>query len=357
MANLPAMPAYPDASLGLSWASIGSVDVDAWFDLTAAIDAVDEPVERYTRDDLEDELTDGSWKDPEQDSLLGRAPDGTVVAFGLVEPLPGATVRRVLLWGGVHPRWRRRGVGRELLRWQLDRADELLAVPVDTTARPAQGAWESDVSWRVQLSHPERLTDRSDLAAAAGLTAVRWFHDLGRELTTPGAPVVPDLAVAAPLQLATYAAEHEEPLRLAHNDAFAGHWGSQPRTVEAWRTQLVRQRNFRPDWTFLALDPTQPEPDGRPAIAGYATGAAFEQDWEAQGFTQGWTGLLGVRPAWRGRGIAPALLAEQLRAFAAAGLQKAGLDVDSGNASGALSLYAGMGYEVETTSVVWAREG
>jgi ribosomal protein S18 acetylase RimI-like enzyme len=356
------VPHHPDASLGLTWRALTPDDLDLWLTLEQAIESADEASERFDRDDLLDELADGSWKDPAHDSLVGLDEQGTPRAFGLVEALPGATLRRMLLWGGVHPDWRRRGVGRELLRWQVDRAHEKLETP-PTEPVPAltdlavDPAWLTDTGWRIQLSHPQRLADRSALARAAGMQPVRYFHDLVRELTTPGAPPVPQIPLPEPLELLPYLPAHAERLRLAHNEAFAGHWGSQPRTPEAWRTQLVDQRNFRPDWTFLAIDPTRRDDDGLPAVAGYVTGAAFEQDFEPQGYTAGWTGLLGVRPAWRGRRLAPALLAAQLRAFAASGMEKAGLDVDTGNASGALALYTGLGYEVESTSVVWALEG
>lgn len=355
-----AVPSPPDPALGLTWRPLTTGDLDLWLRLNDVVDAADEAVERSCREDLRDELVDGSWKEPARDSLVGLDGDGEARAFGLVEALPGATARRVMLWGGVHPGWRRRGIGRELLRWQVERAHEKLVEP---PAQPqpdepdVDPAWRSDVAWRVLVSHPERLADRDALAQAAGMRPVRWFHDLARELTTPGAAPVPELPVPAPLLLVPFGPGDGERVRRAHNEAFAGHWGSQPRTQESWRTQVTHQRNFRPDWTFLVLDPSRPDDAGLPTVAAYATGAAFEQDWQAQGYTAGWTGLLGVRPAWRGRRLAPALLTAQMRAFAAAGMQKAGLGVDAGNASGALALYEGLGYRVESTSVVWALEG
>ena len=66
--------------------------------------------------------------------------------------------------------------------------------------------------------------------------------------------------------------------------------------------------------------------------------------------------LIGVRPKWRGRRLAAALLAENMRCLEAAGIDAGGLEVDTGNASGALDLYLGMGYSVEHTSVAWALE-
>src|SRR5690348_7309138 len=49
------------------------------------------------------------------------AADGTLAAMGMVAtPRVGGV--RVDLWGGVHPDWQGRGLGRELFDWQLDRS-------------------------------------------------------------------------------------------------------------------------------------------------------------------------------------------------------------------------------------------
>jgi mycothiol synthase len=80
------------------------------------------------------------------------------------------------------------------------------------------------------------------------------------------------------------------------------------------------------------------------------------QDWPAKGYSQGWVSLVGIRPAWRGRRLAAALLADNMRCLEADGIDAAGLNVDTGNASGALDLYRGMGYTVEHTFVAWALE-
>ncbi len=341
-------PAYPSSELGLTWRPLTPQDVPAWFGLQQAIEEADDATERYDEDDLLEELTVGSHKDPERDSVVGLDADGVPRAFGFNDLLPGESLRRAFLFGGVHPQWRGRGIGRELLRWQRDQSRWALAQQEQASADP--------VPWRVVVSHPERLEANSALARRLGFEPVRWFHDMVRELTTEGAPPVPDVEVPAPLRLAPWTEELDEAVRLAHNEAFAGHWGSQPRTAEAWQQFGIGHRQARRDWSFVVLDPTREE-HGQPAVAAYTLSNAYTQDWEAQGFTQGWTGLVGVRPGWRGRRLAPALLAAAMRAFAAEGMDKAGLDVDTGNASGALRLYEGMGYRVHHTSVMWAVEG
>lgn len=115
-------PTVPSADLGLTWRPISLDDIDVWHRLIGAIEAHDDPTERLDHGDLVDELTAGSYKDPERDSLIGLDGAGVARAFGHQTPLPGATLRRIFLWGGVHPEWRRRGIGDELLRWQTERA-------------------------------------------------------------------------------------------------------------------------------------------------------------------------------------------------------------------------------------------
>jgi ribosomal protein S18 acetylase RimI-like enzyme len=342
-------PVLPSPDAGLSWRPISADGIDTWHELVRAIELCDKPAERLDREDLIDELTSGSYKDPTRDSLIGVDGDGVARAFGHVTPAPGPTVRRVFLSGGVHPDWRRRGIGREVLRWQTERAQQAVA------------EWEASDStmigtpWRIAVSHEERLTDRAALYESAGYVAIRWFHDMFRPLGA-GAPPSPDVDVPDGLEIALWTEDLDEAVRLAHNEAFAEHWGSQPRDEETWKSWTTQHRTFRRQWSRLVLDPSERDEDGRAEIAGYVVSYAFEQDWEALGHSQGWVGLIGVRPAWRGRKLAPALLANVLRAYAADGMDAAGLDVDTGNATGALSLYKGMGFSVKRTYIMWGLE-
>lgn len=345
----PASSAHPAPDLGLTWRPLTAEDVPAWLVLQQAIEVADAANERFDADDLLEELTVGSYKVPARDSLVGLDANAMMRAFGVNNLLPGDSLRRAYLFGGVDPAWRRRGIGRELLRWQHEQSRR-------AWAQDETGPVEELRPWRVMVNHPQRLEANNALAAALGFEQLRLFHDMVRELTTPGAPAVPEIAVEPPLVLAPWPAELDEAVRLAHNEAFAGHWGSQPRDPEAWRQWGIGHKDARRDWSFVVLD-TSREEHGHPAVAAYTLSNAYTQDWEPQGFTQGWTGLLGVRPDWRGKRLAPALLAAALTAFAAAGMQKAGLDVDTGNLSGALRLYEGMGYRVEHTSATWAVEG
>ena len=74
------------------------------------------------------------------------------------------------------------------------------------------------------------------------------------------------------------------------------------------------------------------------------------------GYNAGYTDLLGVRRAWRGRRLAGALLGAAMAAYRADGMEYAELGVDTANPSGAHRLYAGLGYVVFHSSTMYAIE-
>ena len=67
-------------------------------------------------------------------------------------------------------------------------------------------------------------------------------------------------------------------------------------------------------------------------------------DWALQGFSSTYIDLIGVARHRRGQKLAPAVIAAQLRGAAAAGLERAILDVDTASPTGAHTLYTGMGF-------------
>lgn len=93
--------------------------------------------------------------------------------------------------------------------------------------------------------------------------------------------------------------------------------------------------------TVVSLHTDEP---GEPVVA-YVINTEYTHDWAAQGFTEGYTELLGVRRAWRKRGLATHLLELSAEVFAAAGHPYATLGVDADNPTGASALYRSLGYE------------
>ncbi|TNM68889.1 GNAT family N-acetyltransferase [Streptomyces sp. NP160] len=332
---------------GVTWRPLREDDLPRWHALVQAVEAADRPAERYTEEDLRDELLAGSWKDPAHRSLAAEDDGGRLLAFGLVDVRPGdVSTVRASLWGGVHPEHRGRGLGRQLLAWQCAVGRQLIA------AAPGSAPGE------LVLHSDAELADRTALARAAGFEVRRYHLVMRRRLTGDGAPPLPEVELPEGLRLVPWSPELDEQVRLAHNEAFADHRGSEPRTSEDWNRWVSGHRDARTDWSFVALV-DRPEAaggagggGGEPEVAGYTVAFAFEQDW-VDGVKEGWTGLLGTRRAHRRRGVGAALLAASLRAFAEAGMDAAGLDVDRENPSGALGLYERLGYAPHHVEVVW----
>jgi mycothiol synthase len=124
----------------------------------------------------------------------------------------------------------------------------------------------------------------------------------------------------------------EQAVYECHQESFADHWGFHGQPIERWREHNVDSERFDPELWWLA------EEDGELA------GICLNQ-WHWSGDPAfGWIGDLGVRRAWRRRGLGLALLRHSFADFAARGATRVGLGVDAENTTGAVRLYerAGM---------------
>jgi mycothiol synthase len=316
----------------LSWRPATAADLPALARLMAAIEAVDRTGENYDESDLGDDLADPTM-DPARDTLAAVAPDGELWAFGAVRG--AATVRdadRIWLDGGVHPTQRGRGLGRRVLEWQQSRAAEL------------HRERHPDVPGQLLLGVYERVPSRAALARAAGYQPVRYFYDMERDLAA-GLPAIPP--APAGLRVVPFDARYDDAVRLAHWEAFAGHWGSTPPDPERWQHWFTGSRSFRPDASLLVLAGEE--------VAAYLLTYFFAANAEVTGVRVAWVGQLGTRPAWQRRGLGTLLLGTALARYREAGYQRAGLGVDSENASGALGLYERLGFVVDHRSATWMK--
>ncbi len=69
----------------------------------------------------------------------------------------------------------------------------------------------------------------------------------------------------------------------------------------------------------------------------------------------GWVKDIVVAESERGHGIGKALLRHALHAYAGRGVERVGLKVDSGNPTGALKLYADVGFVTDRRYGIWTR--
>ena len=314
-APLTYFPQHPEIAL---WRPATADDVDAVHEVYQAIDSTDHPNYLTNREQVQEELG-YSFIDLEADSLLAVTAGGRVVAAGVVmEPPRQESLVREFMNGGVHPEFRGRGIGRELLAWQRARGEQKLAA--SDKRLPGWLVGYADV----------RAPGRRRLLEAGGFTVVRYFQTMERDL----ADLIPDVSPAGEVRIEPYRPELSTAVHAARDDAFRDHWGSQPLSDEQFHG--LTSGTFAADLSFVAIVEGE--------VAGVLLTDVDEEDWPGQGFSSSYVSTVAVTRPYRGRRIAPTLLRAVLEASAARGLDRVVLDVDAENPTGALGLYTGMGF-------------
>lgn len=255
--------------------------------------------------------------DVQLDVRVAVAPDGRIVGYGDVTDDARDGTK---LWIDVreHPDAGDGSVARTLLPVLEARARTFAArAPAEITPALRGGAWSGEENVLGVLRE-------------AGYRLVRHsFHmeaDLGGDLPEPAWP--------EGISLRTFRPGDEEAVLATENEGFADMWEFVPSPDDEWRHHLVDVPDFDPELWFLAYDG-----DELVAIALCRPAKPGEPD-------LGWVRVLAVRPPWRRRGIALALLRHAFRELARRGRPRVGLGVDGESTTGALELYAQAGMRV-----------
>jgi mycothiol synthase len=175
------------------------------------------------------------------------------------------------------------------------------------------------------------------LFESRGYREVRRFYEMAIELAE--APIVPELSDG--LFLDELRDGEQRAFYDVLNEAFAEHWGWHPMPFEEWFEKRKDQHHDEhgPVW-FVIRD-------------GDELAAVTRNDSNVAG--GGYVGAIGVRPAWRGKGLAKALLYRTFAEFWRRGTTRVALDVDSQNETGAVRLYERVGMHVEACGVAFEK--
>jgi mycothiol synthase len=210
--------------------------------------------------------------------------------------------------GTVHPSHRGRGIGTAIVRWTQDLAE----------TRGAPGLRHGGVY--IGDTHARALLE------ALGFSHVRNSYTMERTLPAGGAPPAPEGVV-----IRTFETGRDERALYENNEAsFADHWDHVPAPYASFVGEWYEADDWAPELTFLATAGEE--------VVGHTSALEF-----ASG---GHIASIGVLRAWRGRGIAQALLHRAFAELAARGQPVVTLGVDATNPTGAVALYEKVGMTV-----------
>jgi mycothiol synthase len=257
----------------------------------------------------------GWWIDTdlERDTLLVQDAAGRLAASGMLKQ-EGADVLELDAF--VHPERLGCGLGGFLLDWLEQESRRRDLSTMRTAALTADRAAKALIEGR-------------------GFEPVRHFYRMLVELDAPPSePVWP-----AGSTVATFAPGDEAIFHAVTEEAFADHWGHEPRDLDYWQRRVFDRDWWDPSLAYLVRE-------GDQAVAAEVN--AFR-------FGAGWIGTLGTRPPWRGRGLGRALLLTAFGEFYRRGQRRIALAVDAGNETGATHLYESVGMRVAWQADVYER--
>lgn len=294
-------------------------DVQAVVQLINACAAVRDGNGRTNISDVQEEW---ALLDLEQSTRVAVLPDGRIAGYAEVwdnDPLPVNN----WVWARTHPDLEGQGIGTALMDW----VDERLQKTVERVPDDLQVGYHCGTLSSYQPS--------KDLLEDRGLTLQRHFWRMVIDFNgAPPAPVWPE-----GLHVSTYAAEGDLlAVFRADQEAFRDHWGfvEQPEeeAFAEWQKWTVEREKHDPALWFLAMDGKE--------IAGICL---CKRDVNEDP-DMGWVSSLGVREAWRKRGLGLALLQHAFGVFYREDKRRVGLGVDAASLTGATRLYEKAGMTV-----------
>ena len=208
-------------------------DVAALVPLRAAVEAVDRLGFAATEDDLRKVLSRPTLE-PEANYFVALADDAAVPSAQLVGSAwvvarNGQGESVFYLNGHVHPDWRRRGIGMQLLQTAIARARERI------------GEAASQTIWLQSEEVPDKAAGQIGLFESSGFEVARWELDMRRNLPGIGqiAPLVPIWQEPAGIQLRPWReGVDDEAVGWLLDAAFRDHWGYTAIVIQEWLQRL-----------------------------------------------------------------------------------------------------------------------
>lgn len=267
--------------------------------------------------------------DREKDVRLVFTREGQLVAYG--ECITETPFVRYWVWSKVAPDYFDQGLGSYLQAWAEQRIRERLP-------EAPEGA---KVFMRTDVASVDERGQR--FLREHGFEQVRSFYRMVIDLNQPvPAPVIP-----AGLVIRTAQPNEKRAAIFAIRESFRDHFGFIETPFEEvyadYEQWMATDPHFDTSLIFVAMDGDE--------VAGVSLCYPHMEGYPGMG----WVNQLGVRRAWRKRGLARALLLHSFREFQQRGFTACGLGVDAVNPTGAVRLYESAGMHVARTSYTFDR--
>ncbi|EFU80026.1 hypothetical protein HMPREF0388_1257 [Mobiluncus curtisii ATCC 51333] len=319
--DLAQLFAYPASTPGLTWKPLEVTHKPDLMRLIVEMERIDNPPYRTSPAEVD------SIFQSEFCGLSAWDQDSRMVAYAIVRIDESDGVQAICS-GGVGASWRNRGVGSIIFQWEVQTAHTMLT----DKPRPAQIVCFVD----------QAASGAEPQLRASGFIPAHTYLELRRDLAAPGELVAPGQY----LEIIPWSPDFDDHVRRAHNELMALAAGAPAQDMQTWQSS---RPFFAPQWSFIALDKSSDVAE----IAGYLLSARYEQDWEAMGFTQGYTEILGVLPDYAETQVAAALLSHAIASYQESGMQYAAVGLDQENPTDVAQLYTDFGYEVTGGSTEW----
>jgi len=226
---------------------------------------------------------------------------------------------------GVVPKFRRRGIGREL----MDKAIESLRKREMETAE----CWTRDD--KPICKH---------IFESMGFKLIRIFSTMGRELDT-----IPSAGENEGVQIRVMKESMEdiELLRWLNDETFSEHFDFRPSTIEEWKHWCSHPDFDHKGWFFALLE-------GKPV--GHVGTWIDSKFVKYKGIKRGWVDTIGVLKPHRRKGIGTSLILRGMEYLKSRGMTEVELGVDDSNPTEAIKLYEKVGFKVVRKDLTYLKK-
>jgi len=268
-----------------------------------------------------DWLNDGF--NPETDLRMIFASDGTLA--GLVECwLTQQPPVHPWIYGRVHPEHWNKGIGSHLLTW----AEEHAHAALELCAPELRVA-------------PRTGTEAHNTGGLALFESLGWKHCRSYYRMIVDFDAIPEVpSLPEGIMIRPYEPETEiEAVYRTIVESFKDHYGfiEQPfeKGFAEFKHNFIEAPGYDPNFWLVAMEGAE------------MVGICISRRDDLEDLESGWVNELGVRRAWRKRGVGFALLKRAFADFQASGKKRAGLGVDATSLTGATRLYERAGMHVQ----------